>query len=1044
MKLQLFIMASFKHSKKHLKKPPKMKTATSETGPVSSARVNQEPGKYLRLPNGSKCQRVKVAFAIDVSASMGQDRFLNGVLRNVEEWYNHYPGTPTVTYGPSDSRPISYSEFVNYKLQEIINPNLQVVSSIKELMPQMVPFGTTSAFKLRFLPEANIYVLMGDGALDDPKSWEVILKNHVRNGTFKNTTHMVFVFAPHTFPRDKQHLINEMRKMLRTAGIGCEVLVFDTLLHDNHLMEIMTPIMDSYKTFPDLPDTHLQVSNIMAFHKYMLPEVLGNHLKDQNPRVLHQLLEKVKSMARNDPQALNDDPVWAKIHKALIVAFADQPFMYKEWMSKYKSSLPKGTPERTALEKLYKDSFKDDAKIHKLLSDIDHRKIIGFLVVDDGADIDEDKIINAIRAKITLLSVIKKMRNHMTYQRRNGLEIDPANLPGMPILDPRRASSKECRAMFQLLFIQWTQASLNEMLQWISAMYLLTSSGRAVDPEIVTMVEKSFFDAEKHTIKMMGLSDDGINVDKRELLFHVPITKMLAEVLTLHKKKMFPITLGGQEGDIPISRRVLMDQINTWKKVSQIHSFIRTIHDAIRPTITRTVTKIIKQGTGSNASNLAPGDVVEFCNEKHGVSRYRKNKKKRQEPWINLPTIGVVVECRYNCHTQLFEVLIQQLDDVEWDGLFYESNNYHTDAQRYNVTNIEQLNLMVLASIPVDDDEIQMTGAVEPHREMVFEINRYLMGLKAQGGVYHRDAVVVGGLREENLNHIKGICGSAKSVTHDIDVQVDLPLEVIYRGLPVQKNMWSLIKSGSNPNMTEILRLIDNLIHTEHDRITSFDYKHSGLKYHAVLTKGEFQKIKDYYDRKFREFNTFGSGLEALNEVECSICYDTAFFRLMNRHPCGHFQCHDCTEHMVKYYKPGDVVQNMNCLCPECRTPIDHPDGRIKELFKQHPTGLPNGKLFRFCTDRRCGCALFEQDMPCGQVIELSEVKCEACRPPALCSHPCPSCGILTNKESGCDHITCRCGAHWCYRCGQKFENGQATYDHMLSGQCPGGRGFGF
>lgn len=1033
-------MASFKR----LKQPIKMNSATSKTGPVSPAHVNQEPGNFILTPKRSKKQDVNVALLIDVSGSMSHNGFNVIVQRNVENWYQLFHGTKTVTYGPSNCLPISHWDFHNGILQQIVNPNLPVASSIEDLRRQIVPGGRTSAYKLQFLPSANIYVLIGDGALDDPEVWDCHLKNHVRNGTFKNTTHMVFVFAPHTFPRDKQHLINEMRKMLRTAGIGCEVLVFDTLLHDNHLMEIMTPIMDSYKAFPDLPDTYLQVSDIMAFHKDMLPNVLGNFLKVHNPRVLHQLLEKVKSMAQNDPQSLNDDPVWAKIHKALIVAFADQPFLYKEWMSKYKSSLPKGSPERTALEKLYKDSFKDDAKIRKLFSGIDHRKIIGFLVVDDGADIDEDKIINAIRAKSTLLSVIKKMRNHMTYRRRNGLEIDPANLPGMPILDPSRASPKECRAMFQLLFIQWTQASLDEMLQWISAMYLLTSSGRAVDPEIVAMVERSFFDAEEHTIKMMGLSQDGIDVDKRELLFHVPITKMLAEVLTRHKKKMFPVTLGGQEGESPISRRVLMDQINTWKKVSQIHSFIRTIHDATRPKITRKVTKVIKQGTGSIASNLAPGDVVEFCNEKNGVSRYSKNKKKRREPWINLPTIGVVVECRYNYHTQLFEVLIQQLDDVEWDGLFYESNNYHTDAQRYNVTNIEQLNLMVLASIPVDDDEIQMTGAVEPHREMVFEINRHLMGLKAQGGVYHRDAAVVNGLREEILNHIKGICGSAKSVTHDIDVQVDVPLEVIYRGLPVQKNMWSLIKSGSNPNMTQILDLIDNPIHTEHDRITSFDYKNSCLKYHAVLTEEEFQLFKDYYDRKFREFNTFGSGLGALNEVECSICYDTAFFRLMNRHPCGHFQCHDCIEGMVKDYKPGDVVENMNCLCPECRTPIDHPDVRIKELFKQYPTGLPNGKLFRFCTDSRCGCALFEQDMPCGQGIEFSEVKCEACRPPPLCSHPCPSCGILTTKESGCDHITCRCGAHWCYRCGQQFQNGQATYDHMLSGQCPGGRGFGF
>lgn len=30
----------------------------------------------------------------------------------------------------------------------------------------------------------------------------------------------------------------------------------------------------------------------------------------------------------------------------------------------------------------------------------------------------------------------------------------------------------------------------------------------------------------------------------------------------------------------------------------------------------------------------------------------------------------------------------------------------------------------------------------------------------------------------------------------------------------------------------------------------------------------------------------------------------------------------------------------------------------------------------------------------------------------------CPSCTAKVVKTSGCDHITCVCDAHWCYRCG--------------------------
>jgi hypothetical protein len=30
----------------------------------------------------------------------------------------------------------------------------------------------------------------------------------------------------------------------------------------------------------------------------------------------------------------------------------------------------------------------------------------------------------------------------------------------------------------------------------------------------------------------------------------------------------------------------------------------------------------------------------------------------------------------------------------------------------------------------------------------------------------------------------------------------------------------------------------------------------------------------------------------------------------------------------------------------------------------------------------------------------------------------CPRCAMWVEKASGCDGMTCRCGAHFCYRCG--------------------------
>ena len=45
---------------------------------------------------------------------------------------------------------------------------------------------------------------------------------------------------------------------------------------------------------------------------------------------------------------------------------------------------------------------------------------------------------------------------------------------------------------------------------------------------------------------------------------------------------------------------------------------------------------------------------------------------------------------------------------------------------------------------------------------------------------------------------------------------------------------------------------------------------------------------------------------------------------------------------------------------------------------------------------------------------------------------PCPRCGIRTEKSSGCDHMTCPCGAEYCYGCGEDW-NKASGYRHLFS-----------
>ena len=46
----------------------------------------------------------------------------------------------------------------------------------------------------------------------------------------------------------------------------------------------------------------------------------------------------------------------------------------------------------------------------------------------------------------------------------------------------------------------------------------------------------------------------------------------------------------------------------------------------------------------------------------------------------------------------------------------------------------------------------------------------------------------------------------------------------------------------------------------------------------------------------------------------------------------------------------------------------------------------------------------------------------------------CPHCGIITEKSSGCNHITCSiCNYVWCWLCSKEYNS-----DHYINGKCKG------
>ena len=183
--------------------------------------------------------------------------------------------------------------------------------------------------------------------------------------------------------------------------------------------------------------------------------------------------------------------------------------------------------------------------------------------------------------------------------------------------------------------------------------------------------------------------------------------------------------------------------------------------------------------------------------------------------------------------------------------------------------------------------------------------------------------------------------------------------------------------------------------------------------------------------------------------TQCSLCFATvaksAIHPACGRKGCHQLVCIDCRKGWYGLNAPGRILNIAALSCPFCRR-IPAPSivtsfgltrlGHAQEAIKN------SGEwIYGWC--RSCGFAKQYIERVCAQAApaELQNWFCADCqalqeaatqrllnveRPPTVC----PSCGVMTEKMFGCDHITCPCGAHWCYACGVEATE-ETIYDHI-------------
>jgi ariadne-1 len=206
----------------------------------------------------------------------------------------------------------------------------------------------------------------------------------------------------------------------------------------------------------------------------------------------------------------------------------------------------------------------------------------------------------------------------------------------------------------------------------------------------------------------------------------------------------------------------------------------------------------------------------------------------------------------------------------------------------------------------------------------------------------------------------------------------------------------------------------------------------------------------------------------SLQPSECSICLEELDADFLHTLHCQHKFCRDC---LGEHLSTGIKERRTPC-CPQvgCAEEIavaemellvepalveKHTDGSLQSFIAQHtddyaccPTADCPYLFFyvkgvdspdfqcpqcekRYCIQCRVDyhqgstCAQYQQwSLENGQVDDLFGDLVQGQK-----MKQCARCRNWIQKAQGCDHMTCRCGFQFCYRCGQKWPHAKCPAD---------------
>ena len=198
-------------------------------------------------------------------------------------------------------------------------------------------------------------------------------------------------------------------------------------------------------------------------------------------------------------------------------------------------------------------------------------------------------------------------------------------------------------------------------------------------------------------------------------------------------------------------------------------------------------------------------------------------------------------------------------------------------------------------------------------------------------------------------------------------------------------------------------------------------------------------------------------------EKECLICLESFDRNVGIILQCGHFCCDNCFYNYLKTQINSAKVAKLQCFIKDCDYVLN--EDFILEKLKDDKALVDKYKVFKqraeiflskdkkFCPEPDCNSYL-QQSKDKYVQCENGHKYCYICLKKWHGKSPCdeeldkdfqiwkkdkvvkqcPRCKIYTEKNEGCNHMTCtECKYQWCWLCEGEYKDG-----HFRTGQCNG------